>query len=76
MDRVEELAGPGSIGEALHGDLSDRWKYRAGGGRITAAIHDKLVVVEVIEANHRAASGATRHDSCAALHARLARLSR
>ncbi len=56
MDRVEALADPRAIGEALHGDLSDRWKYRAGDWRIIAAIHDKLVVVEVIEINHRSAA--------------------
>ena len=56
IDRIESLSDPRSIGEALHGNLSDRWKYRAGDWRIIAAIHDKLVVVEVIEVNHRSAA--------------------
>ncbi len=56
MDRVEALADPRAIGEALHGDLRDRWKYRAGDWRVIAAIQDKLVVVEVIEVSHRSAA--------------------
>ena len=56
LNRIGTLDDPRSIGEALHGDLSERWKYRAGDWRIIAAIHDKLVMVEVIEINHRSAA--------------------
>lgn len=53
MDRVEQLSDPRSIGEALHGNLSAYWKYRAGDWRIVASIHDNVLVVEVIEIEHR-----------------------
>ena len=53
MDRVEQLSDPRSIGEALHGNLSAYWKYRAGDWRIVASVHDKFLVVEVIEIEHR-----------------------
>ena len=53
MDRVELLVDPRSIGEALHGNLSAYWKYRAGDWRVIASIYDNLLVVEVIEIEHR-----------------------
>lgn len=53
IERIGSLSDPRSIGEALHGDLGDRWKYRAGDWRIIASIHDKLVLIEVVEINHR-----------------------
>ena len=53
MDRVEQLSDPRSVGEALHGNLSAYWKYRAGDWRVVASIHDKILVVEVIELEHR-----------------------
>ena len=53
IDRLESLADPRAIGEALHGDLKDFWKYRAGDWRLVASIHDDVLVVEVIEIVHR-----------------------
>ena len=41
------------IGEALHGDLKERWKYRAGDWRLIAAIHDKHIVIEIVEIAQR-----------------------
>lgn len=53
MDRVAALQDPRSIGEALHGNLRDYWKYRAGDWRLQCAIVDRLLIVEVIEIGHR-----------------------
>lgn len=53
MDRVQELPDPRAIGEALHGGLKAFWKYRAGDWRVVASIHDRVLVVEVIEVAHR-----------------------
>ena len=53
MDRVAVLNDPRSIGEALHGDLRDNWKYRAGDWRIRCTIVDRMLIVEVIEVAHR-----------------------
>ena len=52
MDRVAVLNDPRSIGEALHGDLRDTWKYRAGDWRIRCTIVDRMLIVEVIEVAH------------------------
>ena len=53
MDRVAALEDPRSIGEALHGDLRDFWKFRAGDWRMQCDIVDKLLIVEVIDVAHR-----------------------
>ena len=53
MDRVQELPDPRALGEALHGDLKDFVKYRAGDWRVVASIHDRVLQVEVIEIAHR-----------------------
>ncbi len=54
VERIESLADPRTIGEALHGDtLGEYWKYRAGDWRLRASIHDKLVLIEVVEILHR-----------------------
>ena len=53
MDRVAALDDPRSIGEALHGNLRDYWKFRAGDWRMQCAIVDKLLIVEVIDIAHR-----------------------
>ena len=53
IDCIQSLDNPRSIGEALHGNLSAYWKYRAGDWRIVASVHDKFLVVEVIEIEHR-----------------------
>ena len=54
IERIESLADPRAIGEALHGDkLGEFWKYRAGDWRLRASIKDQLVVIEVVEILHR-----------------------
>ena len=53
MDRVASLSDPRAIGDALHGDLRDNWKYRAGDWRIRCTIVDRLLIVEVIDVAHR-----------------------
>ena len=53
IDHIESLADPRSIGEALHGDLGEYWKYRAGDWRVRAAIIDKRLLIEVEEVRHR-----------------------
>ena len=54
IDRIQSLDNPRSIGEALHGDkLGAYWKYRAGDWRLTARIKDLVLLIEVIEIEHR-----------------------
>ena len=52
-ERVALLDDPRSIGEALVGKLSDRWKYRVGDYRIIADILDQRVVVYVVKIGNR-----------------------
>ena len=54
IGKIETLADPRSIGEALHGDkLGSFWKYRVGDWRVVASIRDAVLTVVVIEIDHR-----------------------
>ena len=53
IERLEALDDPRAIGEALHGDLKEYWKYRAGDWRVIASIHDRTLTIEAIEIAHR-----------------------
>lgn len=53
FDRMESLADPRTIGEALHGDLKSFWKYRAGDWRVIATIQDNELIVAVVKIAHR-----------------------
>ena len=53
FERLESLADPRTIGEALHGPLKGKWKYRAGEWRIFAEIYDGKLIVTVIKLSHR-----------------------
>jgi mRNA interferase RelE/StbE len=44
---------PRSVGEALHGQLSDFWKYRVGDYRIICEIQDGKLTVLVLKLGHR-----------------------
>jgi len=46
VDRIERLADPRSIGEALHGNLKGLWKYRVGDWRLQCAIVDKVLLLK------------------------------
>ena len=53
IERLESIADPRTVGDALHGDLKAHWKYRAGDWRLIVIIHDHVLVIEVIEIAHR-----------------------
>ena len=54
IDRVKALSDPRSTGEALHGDkLGTFWKYRVGDWRLVVSIKDSVLLIEVIEIDHR-----------------------
>ena len=40
-------------GKALHGEHSDKWRYRVGDYRILAKIEDGLLLIIVVEVGHR-----------------------
>jgi mRNA interferase RelE/StbE len=53
-ERVANLEGPRSIGEALQGSkLGDFWKYRVGDYRVIANIEDSIFRIYVIRIGNR-----------------------
>ncbi|MBN1649332.1 MAG: type II toxin-antitoxin system RelE/ParE family toxin [Spirochaetales bacterium] len=44
---------PRSVGEALHANLADFWKYRIGDYRLICEIQDGKLVVLVLKLGHR-----------------------
>ena len=54
FERVQSLDDPRSIGEALRGPrLGAYWKYRVGDYRIIAEIHDRQVLIVVVQIGNR-----------------------
>lgn len=52
--RLQKLADPRSIGEALTGKkFGELWKYRVGDFRIIAKIEDKQLLILVVRVGHR-----------------------
>lgn len=52
-ENLVDCENPRSIGKALQGNLSDKWRYRVGSYRILAKILDDVVIVVVVEIGHR-----------------------
>jgi mRNA interferase RelE/StbE len=52
-ERLALMANPRSIGQALHGQLGDFWKYRVGDYRLIANIEDDRLLILVIRIGHR-----------------------
>jgi mRNA interferase RelE/StbE len=53
-DRLQKLADPRSIGEALKGKkFGELWKYRVGDFRIIAKIEDRQLIILVVRVGHR-----------------------
>ncbi|MCX6557609.1 MAG: type II toxin-antitoxin system RelE/ParE family toxin [Candidatus Aminicenantes bacterium] len=53
-DRLQKMADPRSIGEALKGKkFGELWKYRVGDFRIIAKIEDKRLIILVVRVGHR-----------------------
>ena len=53
LKRLVAREHPRSIGGALSGTLAGRWRYRVGSYRIVCEIHDDVLVVLVLEVDHR-----------------------
>jgi mRNA interferase RelE/StbE len=53
-ERLEKLADPRSIGEALKGKkYGEFWKYRVGDIRVIARIEDMELIILVVRVGHR-----------------------
>lgn len=52
--RVLALDHPRQLGQALQGSrLGELWRYRVGDFRVLCKIHDKRLVILVVEIGHR-----------------------
>jgi len=51
--RVGHLDDPRTIGEKLHGTLSEFWKYRVGDYRLICSLENERFVVLVLRIGHR-----------------------
>ena len=52
-DRVTSLDNPRLIGHPLHGDRRGYWSYRVGDWRVICDIRDEVLIVLVVEIDHR-----------------------
>jgi mRNA interferase RelE/StbE len=52
-ERVASLENPRQIGERLHGQLRQFWKYRVGDYRLICSLKDDRLVVIVVRVGHR-----------------------
>ena len=63
LDELEEIAkleDPRSRGKALTGNLAGVWRYRVGDYRIVADIEDDVLVILVVDVDHRSKVYRTR----------------
>lgn len=55
-NKIAEIAAlddPRSRGKALKGSMYGLWRYRAGDYRIVCDIHDDILVIVIVEIEHR-----------------------
>ena len=52
MDRMEQ-ENPRLLGQALHGELGEFWKYRVGDYRLVCELIDSRLVVLVVKIGNR-----------------------
>ncbi|NRA89525.1 MAG: type II toxin-antitoxin system RelE/ParE family toxin [Simkaniaceae bacterium] len=52
-ERVLPLEDPRTLGKPLGHNLSHIWRYRVANYRILCELHDKTLVIEVVETGHR-----------------------
>ena len=53
LTRIAKLDDPRSIGGALKGILSGRWRYRVGDYRIICEFQNDKLIILVLEIGHR-----------------------
>lgn len=53
LREVSQLEDPRSMGKALVGNLAGLWRYRVGDYRIVCDIEDGVLVVLVVDVEHR-----------------------
>lgn len=53
LKEIGSLEDPRTMGKALMGNLSGLWRYRVGDYRIVCYIQDDILVVLVVDIDHR-----------------------
>ncbi len=53
LREVSQLEDPRSAGKALTGNLSPLWRYRVGDYRIVCDIEDGVLIILVVDVDHR-----------------------
>lgn len=53
LKEIGSLEDPRTMGKALTGNLSGLWRYRVGDYRIVCYIQDDILVVLVVDIDHR-----------------------
>lgn len=60
LREISQLDNPRSMGKALIGNKAGFWRYRVGDYRIICDIEDEVLVILVVEVNHRSKVYKTR----------------
>lgn len=53
IERLPNYPNPRDIGKSLTVPYAGKWRYRVGDYRIICAIHDNVLVIEVVKIDHR-----------------------
>jgi mRNA interferase RelE/StbE len=53
LDEVSKLDNPRDMGDALTGNLAGLWRYRVGDYRVICSIEDDVIVIFVVDIDHR-----------------------
>ena len=59
LREISQLDNPRSMGKALSSNKTGFWRYRVGDYRIICDIEDEVLVILVVEVNHRSKVYAT-----------------
>ena len=60
LREISQLDNPRGMGKALIGNKAGFWRYRVGDYRIICDIEDEVLVILVVEVNHRSKVYKTR----------------
>lgn len=60
LDEIAKLEDPRVRGKSLTGNLAGVWRYRVGDYRIVADIEDDVLVILVVDVDHRSKVYRTR----------------
>ena len=60
LDEIAKLEDPRSMGKGLTENMSGLWRYRVGDYRIVADIEDDVLVILVVDVDHRSRVYRTR----------------